>query len=473
VALPLLQAVGLRLGEGELEGQGELERVMLGDTVVLPERVAQALALPLRVGEGEVVGEREALEQALVLGLTLALALPARLPLPLGEREGEEEVLRVMEGVPVEEALLQALTLPVEVPVPQGEAVGAAPLGLLLLLLHLLALAQEEALGERVEDLLLLAHLLAVLLPVGLLEMVLVGEKVCEPLAEGVRLVEALAHTLPVLLLLPLLLPVPQGLGVEDTERLREAEGLELGQVEGVEERLGLVLTLAHAEVLPVALPQAEGVKVPVPVGQGVPPVGVRLGRAVKVKLSVALAVAVLEVHCEGGTEREPRLVLERERVMVAQALPVVLAVPQRVLRGLAVTLGQLEEETVTVEETEVEREREGEAVELEQRLGVLLTELHEVTLCVLVGVAVEVEVPLTERLREPLEVTLRERVPLPVREPEGVLEAQAEAEALAVCVALPVEVEVTEVLEDRLGVALAVVLPEAEAKSATPPTPL
>ena len=171
--------------------------------------------------------------------------------------------------------------------------------------------------------------------------------------------------------------------------------------------------------------------------------------------------------------EREPALVLEWERVMVAQPLPVALDVPQRVLAVLAVTLGQVEEETVTVEETEVEREREGEAVELGQRLGVLLTEPLEDTLCVLLSVAEEVEVPLTERLREPLEEALRERVPLPVREPEGVLEAQAEAELLAVCVALPVEVEVTEVLEDRLGVALAVVLPEAEAKSATPPTPL
>jgi hypothetical protein len=290
----------LSVGVGLAAREREAESVLL--------EVPEPVGVPLGEQLGVAVGEKEMLSELLALAPTVTD--------PVGEADTvlEVEALRVLEV----EALRVVLGVSLPVPEPEGVAEGvllADTEGVGVLVLELVPEPDGVLVGVVVEEKEVDQDVLAVLLalapsdtePVGVADTVLealgvvLGVPLLLPVTEGV----ALADTLAVRLVLTVPLPdtEPVGLAESVMEGVAEPVGLPVavplelggGEVEEVSivAPLGLLLRLPVEEPLGLGGGKLEGVALGVPVA--LPGAGVNVPEAVREGDRVGDPVAVGE----------------------------------------------------------------------------------------------------------------------------------------------------------------------------------
>jgi hypothetical protein len=468
------------------------EKVEVEDTVT-----AWGVAVPLlSEGAGVTVWVPVGLklEEKLPLGVPLLLTLlvaqpdPARelLPdaVPVGHKLGEKLPL----GVPLREALALGAVDTVA-RLREGEAVVVRAVG---------SEGDAVAEGERLR----VAH------AVGVVD----DDAQCEGEGDAEAEEQPEALGLPLSLALPLALPDAPAEALSEFEAEAQREGLDvelrlgparpgepevLGDTLREREPVALLQAVADTLLLRVGLPDVEAQGVVEAEGEYVAEeeadphtdsLALPVLLALKEGLPLAQALALSEGGGEGATvadtERQEEAVRLGEdvceRLTVPQRLTVGLrvmeahtlreGVPLRVLEALAlaqpVTLAQPEAEV------EADREPEGE----EEALGEALCEGEPVALTRALVREARAEAELEGdalREREPLEVTLRERVTLTVAEAQRVEGGVAVREVVALAEPVAMLLRERERSEVREPVALPVAVPVPVADADAPPLPL
>ena len=335
VALPV--GVGVELLEREMLG------VMLGDApavrlgVALRDCVKDALTVDVGVDDGVPVELGVSLPVGLDEALPVAVLLPVPLSLPvtlaeaprLSEDVGEEDCVLLPDRVEDGVAAGVLLLVPVDVPVSEGVGVAEA-----------VQLDESDRLPVALGD-----------APTVRLEVLL-----ADCVEEALGVVDGVGSG--VMLLVPVGLPVLEGVGVAVGERLLERDTLGVLLGDAPEDRLGVALKECVTDALKVDVGVAKGV----PVGLGVSlPVGLDVALPVAVQLPVPLSLpvpldeaprlskAVGEADCvllsdrvaDGDNVEEPLRVPGPEAVPVGEGVGVAEAVQLDESDWLPVALGE------------------------------------------------------------------------------------------------------------------------------------
>jgi hypothetical protein len=346
--LPLAQAVGVREGVGQEEG--DTVPLLLWLLQALPVLLWEPLAEWLREGAPEALCVRVALAvgleeaegqgQGLALGVAVGQGLPLALRLPLA----------VLQPVPVG----LGLPLPHTVPLPLLEGLREPVLQLLALWLRVSeAVPVAGCVGVGVPAALAVARALAVLERLGVREVEAQPEREGEPVADTVLLLLPLAASEPLL----------RGLGEGDRELRPEGvpEEEKLGEPVARGELLGLPEAVGHwlwlLQPLAVREPVAHPVELRQPLGVALP-----VGHTLAAEDMLRDTEPVRLRDCV----RQP--LTDRVGLRVIEGLPLLLGVEVLVAQVLAEEVG-LAREGVLLPVEEAERESQEEEAE-EDTLG-------------------------------------------------------------------------------------------------------